>query len=334
MARRERQKLIEAIEKHRASHLICCVTSDRQNANGMMAKDLIPIFFNHLTGFQDHGSIDVFLFTLGGDTLAAFGLSRLLREFTSKVGVLIPEKCQSAGTLFALGANQVFMTRAATLSPIDPSISGPLNPVIEIAPGQRQIVPVSVESVAGYKALVREDWKLDPENTGTAFKILAEKVNPLSLGDVYRSQKQIARLARELMGSHRRDKKNIQSIIDTLTRELGSHDYLIFRNEARNLLGEQIAKDDIALEVLVWELYEDFAADMELGKAYEPGIALHAATAAGQSIPTTIIQKKVIIESSSGSDVVEIEISLSPIQAGPVPQTLQQVVRAGWKHYL
>jgi hypothetical protein len=274
------------------------------------------------------------LFTLGGDTLAAFGLSRLLREFTSEVGVLIPEKCQSAGTLFSLGANQIFMTRAATLSPIDPSISGPLNPVIEMAPGQRQIVPISVESVAGYKALVSEDWKLNSENTGAAFKILAEKINPLSLGDVYRSRQQIARLARVLLSSHRQDEKNIKSIIDVLTRELGSHDYLIFRNEARNMLGEQIAQDDPALETLVWQLYEDFAADMELGKVYDPGIALYAANLAGLPVPASIVQKIVTIESSSGSDVVEREILLSPLQMGPVQQIQQQIVRAEWKHYL
>jgi len=141
--RQQRQTLISQIERHRGSQLICCVTSDRENANGIMAKEFISIFFNHLTAFVDHKKIDVFLFTLGGDTLAAFGLSRLLREFTSEVGVLIPEKCQSAGTLFALGANQIAMTRAATLSPIDPSISGPLNPVIEINPGQRQSRSVS-----------------------------------------------------------------------------------------------------------------------------------------------------------------------------------------------
>jgi len=83
VARHQRQALIDTIEQRRASHLICCVTSDRENANGIMAKDFIRIFFDHLTAFKDHGKVDVFLFTLGGDTLAAFGLSRLLREFTS-----------------------------------------------------------------------------------------------------------------------------------------------------------------------------------------------------------------------------------------------------------
>jgi len=118
-----------------------------------------------------------------------------------------------------------------------------------------------------------------------------------------------------------------------LTRELGSHDYLIFRNEARDLLGEQVAKDDPALERLVWQLYQDFADDMELGQLYDPGIALHAAKAANQPLPATIVQKIAVIESSSGSDVVEREISLSIVQLGPVQQPQQQVVRAGWRHY-
>src|SRR5229473_8223115 len=93
--RQDRTQLIAQIEQMRSSHVICYLTSDRENAVGLMAKDAIPLFFNHLKQFADHRKVDVFIFTVGGDTLAAFGLSRLLREFTQSVGALIPEKCQS-----------------------------------------------------------------------------------------------------------------------------------------------------------------------------------------------------------------------------------------------
>ena len=69
----------------------------------MIAKDFIPIFYEHLRAFVNVKKIDVFMFTSGGDTLAAFGLSRLVRGFTKpdgRFGVLVPEKCHSAGTLF------------------------------------------------------------------------------------------------------------------------------------------------------------------------------------------------------------------------------------------
>lgn len=88
----------------------------------------MPVFYEHLREMGDLKRLDVFIFTLGGDTLAAFGLARLLREFTPWVGALVPEKCHSAGSLFVMGANEIVMTRGATLSPFDPSIVSPLNP--------------------------------------------------------------------------------------------------------------------------------------------------------------------------------------------------------------
>ena len=337
MARKERIELIQRIEAHRGSRVICCLTSDRQNAGGMIAKDFIPIFFNHLLRFQDKSKVDVFMFTMGGDTLAAFGLNRVIREFSENVAVLVPEKCQSAGTLFALGANEIFMTRAATLTPIDPSINGPLNPVIEPGPGQRQSVPVSVESVAGYRTLVKEDWRLNDEGTGIAFKILAERINPLALGDVYRSRQQIERLARTLIKYHRQDEHNIEQIVKKFTRDLGSHDYLISRKEARELLGSQVAGDDVALEALVWDLFRDFREEMKLGQIFDATMFLHSSAEAGKTPPLIDEQKAVVIEVADGGDEFERAIQVSQAQvmtpAGPVHQTQVVTVRAGWRTY-
>src|SRR5689334_14339685 len=106
----QRKALIEQLEKARNTRVICYLTSDRPNAVAQFAKDVIPLFANHLIEAKAHeklwpGRVDVLIYTTGGDTLAAFGLARLIRESAKWVGTLIPEKCHSAGTLFALGAN-------------------------------------------------------------------------------------------------------------------------------------------------------------------------------------------------------------------------------------
>ncbi len=336
MGREQRRALIEQIETHRQSRVICCVTSDRQNAQGLIAKDFIPKFFEHLRDFEST-QIDTFIFSLGGDTLAAFGLSRLLREFSQSVGALIPEKCHSGGTLFALGANEVFMTRVATLSPFDPSVATPLNPMIELQPGIRQTVAISVESVAGFKELVKEEWRLNDEGATAAFRILAERVNPLALGQAYRTRQQIEQLARTLLSTHRRDERNIKIIVERLTRQLGSHDYLISRAEARQLLGPQVLGDDKTLERSVWSLFQDFSSDMSLGQGYDPAIVINTARAGNQPLPARVLNKLAIIESRGGSDVWETQILLSPMQVatpqGPTEQPIQQVVYNGWRHY-
>ena len=284
MGRIERRELIHQLQLRRRSHILCYLTSDRPNADAAVQKDVMPLFYEHLRHADHYERIEVLLFTQGGDTLAAFGLGRLLREFAPEISTLVPEKCHSAGTLFALGSNQIVMTRLATLSPIDPSITGPLNPVVEIQPGQRQLVPVSVESVAGFRDLLTKVWDVKDETSlASAFKILAECVHPLALGDVARVREQIERLARKLLSNHREDAHSINSIVTTLTKGLGTHDYLISRTEARELLGTQIASDDGETEKLIWQLYQDFATEMSLGKPFDPGRELHAVKAAGES---------------------------------------------------
>ena len=116
-----------------------------------------------------------------------------------------------------------------------------------------------------------------------AFKVLAERVHPLALGDVARSREQIELLARKLLATHRQDKHSIDKIVSTLTKELGSHDYLISRNEARELLGDSVAPEDSELENLIWELYQDFSNEMSLGRIFDPPRELHAVKAGAQA---------------------------------------------------
>ena len=60
--------------------------------------------------------------------------------------VIVPHKAHSSGTVISLGANRIVMTKQATLSPIDPSLNNPLNPIIPNHPG-KATTPVSVEAV-------------------------------------------------------------------------------------------------------------------------------------------------------------------------------------------
>jgi hypothetical protein len=341
----ERKALIAAIEQKRNSRLICYLTSDRQNANAIIAKDALTLFFNQLRSIGEVPRLDLLVYTTGGDTLAAFGLARLLREFAKWVGVLVPDRCLSAGTLVALGANQIYMTRGGTLSPIDPSITSQLNPRAEgpIQGMQQQILPVSVESVAGFRSLITEDWEIRKEELlAQLLKVLADRVHPLALGDVYRSRQQIERLAQELLKKHRKDEKKVQEIVSTLTKGLGSHDYLISRTEARELFGKQIAADDPELETLVWNLYQDYVTEMKWGTPYNPGVEIaQAKERAGEGeVPPAAVRVRLdmaVIESLDARDVYEqnfvISETLIPGPTGPMKAVQQEVLEAGWKHY-
>ncbi|MGD0571121.1 MAG: hypothetical protein ABSA78_22205 [Candidatus Sulfotelmatobacter sp.] len=329
----QRKALIEQIQTKRGnSRLICCLTSDRDNAQGQIAKDFLFRFFLHLRTTPNLEKLDVLMFTLGGDTLAAYALGRLVRQFAKKVSVLVPHLCFSGGTLFSLVADEIVMTRLANLGAIDPSITGPLNPTTDVllpgmvgVPGQKLPVPVAVESVAGFRKFVEEHWKLGAEGTTQAFALLAEKVHPLLLGDLQRSREQIVRLATNLMKLHAVKMKDdqISTIVQTLAIGLGSHDYMIGRVEAHDEVGLNVIDEDLELEELIWRLYQDFSAEMELGTPFDPmeGITIQP----GQPIrPVTKMSKMVIIESLERSDVWEREMLI-------LPPNQMQIRRNHWR---
>lgn len=315
MGRSDRLKIIAEIERSRGSKLICYLTSNRQNAASMMLKDVLPLFANHMRSDANR-KVDVFIFTHGGDTLAGFGLARLLREYCDYVGVLIPDICHSAGTLFALGANEIVMAKGATLSPIDPSVNGPLNPAVQINPQMPpQVVPLSVESVAGYKSLITKEWRTDPR---PLLKLLAEKVHPLALGDVYRSRQQIERLAERLLKQHRKDGRSIRRIIRILSKDLGSHDYMIYPSEAEELLGDQVKRDPV-LEDLILALHADFQTDMQLGVPYSAEILFsqaRAAPLAAAATATSYHQTLQALAAQAAQESQEVQAKAVAAQAG------------------
>lgn len=304
----ERKALIGQIEHMRGSRLLCCLTSDRDGVPGLIAKDFLFRFFLHLRKMQNLEKLDVLMFTLGGDTLAAYALSRFVRQYAKFIGVLVPHLCMSGGTLFALGADEIVMTRLATLSAIDPSIQGPWNPeaTVQLQPGQKT-APVGVESIAGFKKVVSEEWHLDEEGTSRAFSLLAEKVNPILLGDLQRSKEQIVRLATTLMKLHMKaeDSERIKNAVETLATGLGSHDYQLVAKEARDEVKLQVAEHSPELEDLIIKLYEDFAEEMELGTPFNVLEGL------GQQ-PITKIVKVVMIESLERTDIWEREFAITP----------------------
>src|ERR1700704_3953812 len=63
--------------------------------------------------------LDIVLHTPGGLVLAATQIARAIRDRKSKVTVFVPHYAMSGGTLIALAADQIVMSRHAVLGPVD-----------------------------------------------------------------------------------------------------------------------------------------------------------------------------------------------------------------------
>jgi hypothetical protein len=274
MSIEDRKRLINTIEGELRARLVTFVTGDRLGLETRIAGDSLPLIsslLSRLEGTQER--IALFLYTPGGDTITGWGMVNLLRQYCDKFAVVVPFRALSTGTLIALGADELYLGRHGFLSPIDPSVASPFNPSPEgAAPqGPRQLLPVSVEDLAGFLDLARNELKIsDQDSLVKIMEILSNRVHPLALGAVYRAREQSGTLARRLLEHHMDDRVKIDQIVDKLTRQLPTHSYLIGRDEARDYVGLTIKKTTEGLETAIWQLYQQYADWFRLTEPYSP----------------------------------------------------------------
>jgi hypothetical protein len=220
------------------------------------------------------------------------------------------------------------MTKQATLGPIDPSTNGLMNPQVAIN-GQNIRVPVSVEHVNGYLDMARKDLGIsDKSLLKDIFLKLTEHLHPLSLGDVHKARSQIQMLAEKLLKYHKIDRRNVSKVISFLCSKSGSHDYTIYRKEAKEDLGLNIEKPDDELYGLIKGIYQDIESELELRNPYNPNIIL------ASSNPATYTLRRALIESVGGGCDVFVSQGRLVRQQLPTGQAVLQDDRTheGWKH--
>ena len=315
----ERKELYEKIEADRKSNVLSFVTSDRAGMETVIAQDCIEQFVDLLEQIGPTKRISLILHTNGGNTLAAWRLVNLMHMFCDELEVLVPMKALSAGTLISIGADRVIMTKQAALGPIDPSVNNPLNPQANIG-GQSKQIPVSVENVRGYLAAAREELEIKGEQSLTSILInLTNQVHPLVLGEIFRSQTQIRFLAKKLLPRQVKDDKKIESIIDFLCADSGSHDYTIDRREAAEL-GLNIEKPSEYLYNLLRKVHVSYIEELEMRRPYTAQPLL-AGVGANTPVPFTIT--RALVEGTVGGCygfVSEGTLTRVQLQVGNTPQ--------------
>mgnify|MGYP002525614435 CR=1 FL=1 len=336
--RQDRLELYKLLESERNSKLLVYVTSTRGNLETQIANDILPKFTEHLDKIGDTHKITLYLYTNGGNTLAAWSLVNLIRSFCENFEVIIPANCFSSGTLICLGTDNIVMTKQATLGPIDPSVNGPFNPTMPGINDPNAKLPVSVEFVNAYVEMAKETFGINDSRSMTDILLnLSEKIHPMTLGQVYRTRSQIQMLARKLMKWHNLSADQEDKIIKFLCSESGSHDYAIRRKEAVEHLGLHVEKPSMELYRVIKSIYDDISAELEFENPYNPNILLN------QQNPYNYSFRRGLIESLyHGTDVYLSEGNLALTQVGggispmgPIPvQSQIQDTRLfeGWKH--
>lgn len=336
--KKDRLQLYKEIEAERKSKLLVFITGDRPNLETQISSEMQDYFVNHLDKFDLPEKITLFLYTRGGDTMAAWSLINLIKQFCKSYEVIVTAKARSAGTLISLGAKTIIMSKQATLGPIDPSLNSPLNPQNPSIPQNPQArVPVSVESIKGFFEYAKQELKITNQNDLTSiFNSLADKVHPIVIGNVFRSRSQIQMLAEKLLSQNFTDKKKIKKIISFLCSDSGSHDYPIYRREARDDLGLNIETPSMDFYAKIKAVYDDIHNELELTSRYDPNVLIGNQNSIDYSF------RRGLIESIyGGTDVFVSEGTITkkqiPLNQPGMPTIMQVAIQdqrkfEGWKH--
>ena len=337
MAIQQRKDLIAKLEKELRARVVTLVTGDRQGMETRVAPDVLPLVSEHLSRIGQTENLALFLYTPGGDSIAGWGLVNLLRQYCTKLQVLIPFRALSCGTLITLGADEILMGKRGLLSPIDPSVASPFNPS---APGVQQpgvvsLLPVSVEDMIGFLDLARKEMGLKADDSMVkVLSILAEKVHPLALGAVYRAREQNSSLARRLLLSHSNNEAKVNRIVKLLTQELPTHNYLIGRREALKEIELDMSEPTDKIEQLMWDLYKEYENWLRLTSPVSPELDLGTddrKTVRYERAAVESLHKETLVQHIFIADKLLFKMRVTPPgMQGTVDQTMERIVYQGW----
>jgi hypothetical protein len=136
-------------------------------------------------------------------------------------------------------------------------------------------------------------------------------------------------LAFHIKGNTQKDAKNRARIVARLTRELGSHDYLIGRTEAKNTLKLNVIDVPAEIDKKLMTLFKEYSSLLELGTPY---IQEGYLGSDNQKVGTFA---RAFVETTDLTNVFETKKQLTRIQIQQagflVPAVQENVSFEGWR---
>ena len=203
-----------------------------------------------IPAIRSQGTIDLILDTFGGSLDSAFKTMLFVSRFAERLRVFVPRRAKSAGTLIAIGANELYMSPFAELGPLDTQIRDPRNPTDRVSAldcyqsvDYVRAFGLSTLSRA-FRALAAETRTLIPlpqlVNTSSDFSIgsiapILTQVNALDFGGWGRTLRIGEMYAQTLLSRVDYGEEESQAIAYQLVYGYTHHPFPIDLNEARRI---------------------------------------------------------------------------------------------------
>lgn len=231
------------------------------NEPGSLTRDLAATIYKACRHESDI-TLDVILQSAGGDLHAAYKIVAALHVASSStVRVFVPNYAKSAATLLCLGADEILMTPASELGPLDAQIPDPRDPdnfisALDEFQAVDYLRTIAFESMDQVVQLLLRRTSMTLRNIipearhfATAMiEPLYRQVDPIVIGTAHRALDMSIEYGRRVMSRHGYASWTQTDIDTTLTRltwKYPSHLFVIDSTEAKELgLSIQLMNDD------------------------------------------------------------------------------------------
>lgn len=294
----ESEKYIKEIARLRKSEVLVLVTNLSPLVGGANIEHaMLAMVGDHLDVLSQKYELKVIpkltmvLSTNGGNLPTARAIVKLIRQYCEQFEVIVFDRAMSAGTLLAVGADRIVMSKKAVLGPVDPSIS-------QLRSMQAE-VPVSVQDF-----LKSVDTSiLTSKEKKERLLVLFSQSNPIVLGQALRAQSQIEKMLDEELKGRMTDEE-LQHTKTILMGYSVMHDYMIFRDQAKDELKLPVETMDSELESWVIRLFDCYKQSLTPPNPTEVQVKLKE-----KEIFEKVILLYVIEGSSSGQDVKVLKLA-------------------------
>jgi len=229
---KQHNKSIKEIVDHFGGYFLSIVTSSSCNSSYSLDVDIIPVVNNHLTNMPDSHQLLLFLESSGGDIHVPLRLIELIRSYVEKLIVIVVERAYSSATLLSLGCDKIYMSRQASLTPIDPSICIEYNDN-----GKKGALSFNTGDILAILDYISKHT--NKKMWSQALSLLSKEISPTLLGKVLRNYEQCKLIGRKTINYHFKGSflRRIKSrrIINSLIAKYHSHNYLLNAKELKKM---------------------------------------------------------------------------------------------------
>lgn len=214
---------------------------------------------------KNYGEAYLFLATYGGDPDAGFRIARSLRHHYERLTIVVPSYCKSAGTLLAIGADELVISDRGELGPLDMQLKKP-DELFDMSSGLdiTQAMEFLRTQAGEILKSTMVDLKVELEvTTKTAAEIATKlaqglvspiyaQIDPYKIGESQRA------VSIAFSYGQRLDEKvkNLKSgALKSLVLDYPSHGFVVDRKEATNLF-KNVRAPQFLEQIVIDELYE------------------------------------------------------------------------------